>query len=168
MTLGDRLGSLTHRAFSGIHSILLLSILEKAKYKGLLSKTTRHAQLGKSVNFTWVFQKNDSSLKNMTAFRASLAFWNREDQRFVELFVRVAQAENKTHFDPLQNDKHLAHKERITWVGNMTDLLFSFVMTNVSFEDEREFYLLICFEEYVKPYKAILVFASGYLEVQGN
>ena len=84
----------------------------------------------------------------------------------MELFV--AQAENKTNFHPFQNDEHLAHKERITWVGNLKDLLFSFIMTNVSFEDEREFYLLIWFEEFAEPYKTILVFTSSYLEVQGN
>ena len=144
----------------------MLSILEKASYKGLTNKTTLNAQFGENVNFTWEFQKNDSSLKNMTVIRASLAIWKNEDQRFVELFV--AQAENKTHSHPFQN-KHLAHdKERITWIGNLTDLLFSFMMTNISFDDEREFYLLICFEEYVEPYKAILVFTSCYLEVQGN
>lgn len=104
----------------------------------------------------------------MTAIRASLAIWKREDQCFVELFA--AQAENKTHCQPFQSDKKLTHmyNERITWVGNLTDLLFSFTMTNVSFEDVRKFYLLVCFEEYVEPYKAIFVFTSSHLEVQGN
>lgn len=143
----------------------LLSILEKARYKGLANETKRSAQFGESVTFTWDL-KNDSSLKNLTAIRASLAIWKQEDQRFVELLVE--QAENKTNFHPFQNDEHLAHMERITWVGNLTDLLFSFLMTNVSFEDEREFYLLICFEEFGEPYKAILVSTSSYLDVQGN
>ena len=143
----------------------MLSISEKARYKGLASKTKRSAQFGGNVTFTWDL-KNDSSLKNLTAIRASLAIWKQEHQRFVELLV--AQAENKTNFHPFQNDEHLAHMERITWVGNLTDLLFSFIMTNVSFEDEREFYLLICFEEFGEPYKEILVFTSSYIEVQGN
>jgi len=103
----------------------------------------------------------------LTATRASLAIWKQEDQRFVELFV--VQAESKAgDRHPFQNDAHLAHEERITWVGNLTDLVFSFIMNNVSFEDEREFYLLICFEEYAEPYKAIPVFTSTYLEVQGT
>lgn len=152
------------RDFSQSYS---LSILEKASYKGLTSKTARSAPFGESVNFKWNFQNNDSaSLKNLTAIRASLAIWKQEDRRFVELFV--AQAENKTNFHPFQNDEHLAHEERITWVGNLRDLLFSFIMTNVSFEDEREYYLVICFEEYLEPSKAILVFTSTYLEVPGN
>jgi len=148
-------------------SYLRVKVAEKASYKGLTSKTARSAPFGESVNFKWNFQNNDSaSLKNLTAIRASLAIWKQEDQRFVELFV--AQAENKTNFHPFQNDEHLAHEERITWVGNLRDLLFSFIMTNVSFEDEREYYLVICFEEYLEPSKAILVFTSTYLEVPGS
>ena len=143
----------------------MLSILEKARYKGLANETRRSAQIGKSVTFTWDL-KNDSSLKNLTAIRASLAIWKQEDQRFEELLL--AQPENKTNFHSFQNDEHLAHMERITWVGNLTDLLFSFLMTNVSLEDDRQFYLLICCEESREPYKEILVFSSSYLDVQGN
>lgn len=159
------MGLLGAKSFRDFSQFYLLSISEKARYKELTSKTKRSAQFGENVTFTWDL-KNASSLKNLTAIRASLAFWKEEDQRFVELLV--TQAENKTNFHPFQIVEHLAYMKRITWVGNLTDLLFSFIMTNVSFEDERELYLLICFEEFGEPYKAILVFTSSYLEVKGN
>ncbi|XP_078378953.1 proto-oncogene tyrosine-protein kinase receptor Ret-like [Oculina patagonica] len=99
----------------------------------------------------------------MKPIRAYLAIWNKEDQSFVELFV--ARVENKTHVQPFQSDEKLKYKERITWTGNFTDLLFSFIMKNISFEDHREFYLLVCFKE---SYKAVFVFTSSYLEVQAT
>lgn len=56
----------------------------------------------------------------------------------------------------------------IIWVGNLIDLLFLFIMINVFFEDEREFYFLICFEEFGELYKVIFVFIFSYFEVKGN
>lgn len=150
-----------------LHIIHFLFRLEKAKYTGLVIRTVarQYVRSGENAKFQWKFQKNGSSLEEMNPVRAYLAIWNREDQSFLELFV--ARAENKTRIQPFLSDEKLKYGERIAWTGNFTEMLFSFTMTNISFEDNREFFLLVFFKA-AKSYKAILVFTSSYLEVQGN
>lgn len=135
-------------------------------YKGLTNKTiTRQfANIGESANFIWKFQTSGSSLKRVKAIRAYLTIWESEHQSFVELFV--VRKEDKTHVQPFRSDEKLKYEKRIAWTGNFTDLLFSFVMTNISIEDHRRFYLLVCFKE--EFHKAIFIFTSSFLEVQGN